>query len=104
MDLREIAAQMIQSAICDAVCEDSLRAKKWLLLHRDPSEIEIIAPPMYSFIYVCSVLGLNWYNLRQSLRGAVDLDEFLVVQTNEPCYDIKNGNSSIHREEILNYR
>ena len=90
MNPKEIAAQMIQTAICDAVCDNSLKAKKWLLLHRDPSEIETIAPPMYSFIYVCSLLGLNWYNLRESLKGAVGVDS-LVVQTTEPCYNQANG-------------
>lgn len=78
MPTREAASQLLQTAICDAICSEdpiiSENAKDWLHLNTYPTLKEIIDPTPCGFIAVCKCLGLDWRNLQQSLILACEID------------------------------
>jgi hypothetical protein len=65
MDDRELASRKLQLAICDAMCapEKDTRegALRWIASDR--------------FVACCSILGVDWVNLRVSLGEAAELPE-----------------------------
>lgn len=67
MTEREIAAEMLQSAICAAICSNDLTAREWLFLHRKPTTHEIRYPAANGFILTCRKLKIRWPKLYKSL-------------------------------------
>lgn len=84
MTENEAMAHVLQVAIISAICEDSKEAKKWLLLDRKLSwELATLEPG--GFIECCQTLGLNWRELRRTLKGAIAIPD--VVPTSVPMLE-----------------
>lgn len=105
----ELAADILQKAICKAVCDQDSVAKDWLLLRSKPTFIEIASPTPGSFIAICRLLGLNWLKLSDSLREAVAIEpapergwvgpritrkHLTLVPSSEPVYTGKHDQSN----------
>lgn len=73
--MNEVAAQMLQASICDAICNGDPNARAWLFT----SPLDSTDPPRYSFVFCCLVLGIDPKELRDSLK-------FGLVSICEPCY------------------
>lgn len=72
---REQLAQKLQTAIFDAIFlpkeNKGIKASKWLRLQREPTLAESFYPPKNSYIETCYELGINWRELRQTLKSAI---------------------------------
>lgn len=69
----EAMAHILQTAIIAAVCENSRQARKWLLLSEKITFDVLMTPEPGGFIECCKALGINWLQLRRTVRGAVEI-------------------------------
>lgn len=98
---REAAANFLHNAIMDAVMDSdqhlSRMARGWLFLDAPPRPSEITNPHPLGFIVACKKLGVDWYELNQVLRQAVDIGEqkrhLTLVQAPEPCHNLEHENT-----------
>lgn len=96
---KDAAANRIQAAICNLVCSRDIkvvnRAKRWLLLTGEP---QLSLEP---FISDCDLLGIDWKQLRESLREAEKLTpkpKLVLVHSAELSYSAPHeGNSNSSR-------
>ena len=100
-ETREAAASFLHNAIMDAIMDSdqhlSRMARGWLFLDAPPRPNEITNPHPLGFIAACQKLGLDWYELNQVLRQAIDIGDIdrnlKLVQTPEPCYNPEHENT-----------
>lgn len=99
LEEQKIAAHILQSCICDAVCSSDSdimsSARNWLHITGEPPSIDdIVNPEPGSFIGVTRMLGLNWRWLRKIMRLAV------VVETIPTALVTKKHLSLVHNAEL----
>ena len=99
---REAAALFINQAIMDAVMDSdqhlSRMARGWLFLDAPPRPNEITNPHPLGFITACQKVGIDWYELNQTLRQAIDIKEdsrsLRLVSACEPCDNLEHENTT----------